>query len=345
MDFLFGCFINPGFQKKSMADFLTEYFLNPILINGWFNPVNTILWGLILVVAAYLTYAKLLKAMKVKVDKYFALAILPFIFWASSTRVLRDLIYRNAAQASVGDQAFLTDIVHQMGVIYQAAYSYIFGFIPLPPIAGAFAWVVTFFPTPGSYVFTFLFALSALLLSLGIQRLAGKTAMPYWKPMFLIGIIACAINVLMLPLANPWGLGMILGITGAFSLAFFGLTYLNERINSKDSSKSAKPASFLRIFSRVNSALLSSHMLDSAATFVSVAYFGYYEQHPVPRLFIEAIGPWTFFILKLAVLIPSLYIIDRYSEKGEFRDFLKIIILILGLAPGLRDAIRLCVGV
>jgi uncharacterized membrane protein len=86
-------------------------------------------------------------------------------------------------------------------------------------------------------------------------------------------------------------------------------------------------------------------MLDYSATFVSVAFFSYYEQHPVPRLFIDAIGPWTFFLLKLAVLLPSLYIIDRYAEEGDFKNFLKIVILILGLAPGLRDSIRLAAGV
>ncbi|MCX6815197.1 MAG: DUF63 family protein [Candidatus Aenigmarchaeota archaeon] len=32
---------------------------------------------------------------------------------------------------------------------------------------------------------------------------------------------------------------------------------------------------------------------------------------------------------------------DKYAEEGDFRNFLKIVILILGLAPGLRDAIRL----
>ena len=52
-----------------------------------------------------------------------------------------------------------------------------------------------------------------------------------------------------------------------------------------------------------------------------------------------------FKLLKLVVLLPVLYIVDRYTEPGEFRNFLKIVILILGLAPGLRDLIRLVVGV
>ena len=317
-----------------MADFLTEFFLNPILLNGWFNPVNTVLWGLILVVAAFLVYSRLLKKLKVRIDKYFALAILPFVFWASSTRVLRDLFYGLAQQASAGDPRFLTDIAYQTGLVQQQAYTYIIGFVPIPPVAGFFSWIATLFPTPGSYVFTFIFALGVLLVSLAIQRFWKRNRIPYWKPMFLTGLAFCILNVWMLPFTNPWGLGMILGITGVFTATFFGLTYLQEKKILK-----------LELFSRVNSGLLSSHMLDSSATFVSVAFFGYYEQHPVPRLFIEAIGPWTFFVLKLAVLLPSLWIIDKYGEEGEFKNFLKIVILILGLAPGMRDAIRLAAGV
>ncbi len=326
-----------------MADFFTEFFVNPILLNGWFNPVNTLLWGVILVVAAFLVYSKLLKRLKIQIDKHFALAILPFVFWASSTRALRDLFYGLAQQASVGDPRFLSDIAYQISLVQQQAFSYIMKFVPIPPVAGFFSWIVTLFPTPGSYVFTFIFALACLLLGLGIQKISArrrlgrlqfKKAIPYWKPMFVIGLAFCVLNVWMLPFTNPLGLGMILGITGAFAAAFFGLTFLQEKKKLK-----------IPLFSRVNSSLLSAHMLDSSATFVSVAFFGYYEQHPVPRFFIDAIGPWTFFILKLAVLLPSLYIIDRYAEDGDFKNFLKIVILILGLAPGLRDSIRLGAGV
>jgi len=51
------------------------------------------------------------------------------------------------------------------------------------------------------------------------------------------------------------------------------------------------------------------------------------------------------FLLKTAVLLPVLYLIDRYSEDTpqgrSLKNFLKIVILILGLAPGLRDLLRL----
>ena len=41
------------------------------------------------------------------------------------------------------------------------------------------------------------------------------------------------------------------------------------------------------------------------------------------------------------VVLPVLWAIDRYGEPGSFNNFLKIVVLILGLAPGIRDVVRL----
>ena len=68
---------------------LYDYFIDPILQNGWYNPVNTITYAIILVIAVFAVY-KLLLRMRIRIDRYFFLAILPFIFWGSSARVLKD---------------------------------------------------------------------------------------------------------------------------------------------------------------------------------------------------------------------------------------------------------------
>jgi uncharacterized membrane protein len=123
-----------------------------------------------------------------------------------------------------------------------------------------------------------------------------------------------------------------LGITLAWTLGFFFLTFLGRRY-------SIKPLKM--VFTKVNSAILSFHMLDASATFASLSFFGYSEQHVLPNLLIPYLGPASMFLLKLLVLIPVLYIIDRETEPGNFRNFLKTAIIILGLAPGLRDLLRL----
>jgi uncharacterized membrane protein len=275
--------------------FIEQYFIEPILRNGWFNPYNTLAYGTILVIAVYLVF-KMLKKMKIHIDLQFLYAILPFIFWGSTTRVLHDSAYYGKLTGMLGE------------------------FYSLP-----------IFPTPGSYMITFLLALIVLLISLTIQRF---TKLPYWKIMLSFGIILCVINVFFLPISDFFPLFIILEITGLWAILFFSFAGLSKNIK------------YLKtIFTKENSSLLSSHMLDASSTFVAMSFYGYLEQHVVPRLVIPILGPGSMFLLKLVVLIPVLYIIDKYSEKGDFRNFLKIVVLILGLAPGIRDLVRLMVGV
>ncbi|MEM5871831.1 MAG: DUF63 family protein [Candidatus Aenigmatarchaeota archaeon] len=277
-------------------DFINEYFVEPILANGWFNPVNSIVYGLILVIAVYFVY-KMLKKMRIKIDRYFAFALLPFIFWGAVTRVLHDAAYYGVLKGRLGE------------------------FFSLP-----------IFPTPGSYFITFSLALLILFLSLLIQK---YTKFVYWKTMIFMGVLLDIINVFLLPRIDFFPMFIILSIALLWTLLFFLLYKFSQ-----------KTKYFIKnIFSAENSCLLSAHMLDASATFVALSFFGYAEQHPLPRFLIELTNPAVMFLLKLIVLLPVLYLIDRYSEEGDFKNFLKIVILILGLAPGLRDMIRLMVGV
>ena len=47
------------------------------------------------------------------------------------------------------------------------------------------------------------------------------------------------------------------------------------------------------------------------------------------------------FPLKIAVVSSVLYLIDTNMKKGNMRNLLKIIILILGLALGIRDMLTI----
>lgn len=279
-----------------MADVIQEYFINPILQNGWYNPLNTIVYSILLVIGVYLVY-RMLKRMDVHIDSRFFLAILPFILWGSTTRVLHD-----------------------------AAYAGI-----LSPELNAF-YGSPIFPTPGSYIITFALALFVLLVSLLVQRF---TRFPYWKTMFVIGLVLCIINFIMIPIVNFYALALIIKVTGLWAAVFF--------IPRKFMARYVP--SFNKLFSIENTGILVAHFLDATATVTALTLFGYLEQHVVPRLFFPIMGPFAMFFLKVVVVLPVLWIVDRYAEEGDFKNFLKIVILILGLAPGLRDMIRLGVGV
>ena len=271
--------------------FIEEYFIQPIMRNGWFNPVNTVVYSIALVIAVYLVYKHILVPLKIKVDGHSASALLPFIFWASSTRVLHDAAYAGVLTGPVGN------------------------FYNLP-----------IFPTPGSYFITFTLALAVLLISLSVQKYTNHE---YWKVMLAIGTILCLINIALLPVRTLAPLAYLLPIFLFWVAAFTGIMLFARKK--------------FHFWNKEHVFIILSHMLDATATFVAIAFFGYAEQHVVPRFLISLYGPWVMFPLKLLVVIPILYLIDKEMPPGDFKNFIKIVILILGLAPGLRDSIRLFV--
>ncbi len=99
-------------------------------------------------------------------------------------------------------------------------------------------------------------------------------------------------------------------------------------------------------FTNENTFLLNVHMFDATTTFVALTYFNYFEQHVLPGFLINIFGPASMFILKLVVISAVLYIFDKEMKNdAEKRTFLKIVILILGMGPGIRNFLRMIVGV
>ena len=285
-----------------MSGFIEQYFINPILENGWFNPVNTIIYSVILIIAVIYVY-KLLKRLNIPIDKYFILSTLPFIFWGSSTRVLHD-----AAFAGV-----------------------------LSPELNSF-YISPIFPTPGSYFITFALALSVLLLSLLVQKIRETE---YWKVMFSIGIAFDIINIALIPFTNLWVLVLIPAAVSVWVLLFAS----PRLISSKLFPRRTVTKTINTFLSNENLAIIAAHFLDATATVVALTFFGYVEQHVVPRMLFPYMGAYAMFFLKALVVPPALYVIDRYAEDGDFKNFLKLVVLILGLAPGLRNTLRLAAGV
>ncbi|MBU1135808.1 MAG: DUF63 family protein [Nanoarchaeota archaeon] len=293
-----------------MAGFY-EWFVEPILSNGWYNPINTLTYSVILIAAVFLVY-KMLKKMNIHIDKYFFIAIFPFIFWGSSTRVLKD-----AATAGV---------------------------LATPDLNAFYS--APFFVTPGSYIITFSLALVVLLASLLLQKLShGK--LPYWKVMAVIGIALCALNVYLLPIMAFEGFLIVAGLALFWTIVFFGLYYFFKTNTFRRFSDKIglKQSSFKKLWSFQNTAILSGHFLDASATFIALSMFGYLEQHVVPRLLIGMMGPQAMFLLKFIIVLPTLWIIDKYADDGDFKNFLKIVVFILGFAPGMRDLLRLLIMV
>jgi uncharacterized membrane protein len=96
---------------------------------------------------------------------------------------------------------------------------------------------------------------------------------------------------------------------------------------------------------KFNLSILSAHLLDASSTFIAVDYYGYGEQHVLPNALTQlADSAIIMYPLKIAVILPALYIIDTYVEDKTIRNMLKLAIFILGLAPGIRNFLSLAMG-
>jgi len=101
---------------------------------------------------------------------------------------------------------------------------------------------------------------------------------------------------------------------------------------------------FLR--GRFNIAILGAHLLDATSTTIAIDFLtGYSGKHVVENYLIELTGTGSvMYPLKLLLLIPMLYLIDSEFDEIELRDLLKLVVLVLGLAPGCRNTILILFG-
>ena len=251
-------------------EFLNEHFLTPLC--KYYTPVNTITYGIILVLAVYGTY-KLLQKLEIKIDKGFFIGVVPFIIYGGWTRALRD---------------------HELGIYTNALFC-----------------------TPFIYFFVFAIALGSLLLGVFLEK---KTKFAYYKTMAAIAAMFLIYNIILTRISNLLGFGLILLLVGIWAAIFFGIHKFRPNLLSFE-----------------NAGIISAHLFDASSTFTALTYFGYYEQHVLPTFLINIFGPWIMFPLKIIVVWLVLNVLDKETKDIFFKNFLKIVILILGLALGTRD--------
>ncbi|NYT05199.1 MAG: DUF63 family protein [Methanomicrobiales archaeon] len=92
--------------------------------------------------------------------------------------------------------------------------------------------------------------------------------------------------------------------------------------------------------------LVFGHMLDASATSygIDLHQLTYVEQHVVGSALIRATGTaFSMFPLKLAVVVPALYVLEMYRKEGnpELWHLVLLAMIMVGLAPGVRDMMRM----
>ena len=200
--------------------------------------------------------------------------------------------------------------------------------------------------TPNIYFFVFLVTAACLILSLLLQKY--KLVKTFHLPYTALGILfifvvyavlfsVCEVFSWYVPFAVA-----IVGLASAFLVGFIA-------------KKAGSP-----IFSnKLNLAILAAHMMDATSTVIGIEVFGYIEKHVLPAYLIELTGTaYVMYPLKIATFLLVVLLMDKGLDAAtadepenernqieQIKNAIKFVIIILGLAPAIRNSIRLFFGI
>ncbi|MCK5176530.1 MAG: DUF63 family protein [Candidatus Aenigmarchaeota archaeon] len=190
--------------------------------------------------------------------------------------------------------------------------------------------------TPIIYAVIFSICFPALVLSHYIET---KTKIPYWKSWFVSGLVLALFffSKIIFFFENTPIFFVWLGVLSFFVAILWILRLITRHSFSP----------------KLNIATLLAHLTDSTSTFIAMTFFSFTEKHVLARVLIDSMesigitlnnsGAWIMFPLKLIVVGFALYVIDKEDITKQQKNFLKMIIILLGLAPGIRGLFQLLV--
>ncbi len=190
------------------------------------------------------------------------------------------------------------------------------------------------FITPLIYFFIFAVCVSVLVVSVGLER---WTKVRYYWPFALFGVVWSVLDVWLLYLKAETFDGTVLFSILAIGAGLAVIVYLLARFLNTALFRD-----------RVNAYILDSQLLDATATSYGITFLPYAEKHVLPNFLIDLTGTaYIMYPLKLAVIIPVLYIIDHYlkEESQSLTGLVKLAILTVGLAPAIRNTLRMTLGI
>lgn len=178
------------------------------------------------------------------------------------------------------------------------------------------------FVTPGAY----LLPLSILFIALFLERrLLGKKGETIAAN---LGWLLVAANLFIL---KPVKTGVVLQTLFAAALAIGIAVTLYKALKLEFMDE------------KYGRLALSAQLFEASATFVGVSFYGYGEQHVLASLAIGGFGPLSIFLVKMAVVPFVLWALSDLDT--ETAKYVKILIIALGLGPGLRDMLSVAMGV
>ena len=345
------------------------------VIDQGYTLISELTYGIVLSVALYGIF-RLFERLDIKIDMRFTVSILPYIFLGGTLRVMEDGEIFKEPYVYLMISPIIYFVIGALIVVMVLSSKILDGKKDYSLRERLILGARPFFVFNIAYILIYIFhydnfnfivhpyipvTFSILVLFVMFMQLKKTEVFDGYLSMFLFGIFLLGFSAFILALwpeiavwkaayldahggdivTHPEAVPIVLAIAVGVTLAVYAV---GRQLRSKHEVAGIYTGA-------INVLIIFGQMLDAAATFVGVDLYGYAEKHPVPDFFFQTFGTSAVFIpIKLALACAIVYIMD-ISFKEELKTYpilkglIKIIVIILGLAPGLRDVLRTAMGI
>jgi uncharacterized membrane protein len=334
-----------------------------------YTIVSEITYGLILVCALYGLY-KLLKKLQIQIDWNFCLALLPYILFGPVTRVLEDTNYFTVPFV----YWFISPLIYLQTTVYVLVFLLIGFYLEKKTFTQKrtlFFLLFVFVFCDGFYTFLWALGIDLGVVSVNpgvfsllscvaflpvLYRFLKKQLLSINTVIFsggLLIVLPCFYLIGRWAMGEPWGTSH--GLYGNVFLLVIGLVFLITAAVYVTAWVYRKHDSLIVYTYPLNLSMLAGHLIDGITSYMSIydplmlGLPSYIEKHPASNGLME-LWPPLFPIVKFLLIIIVIYVFDILYKKelekyARLVNLLKIGILILGISPGLRDLLRVTMGV
>ncbi|RCV64599.1 putative membrane protein [Methanophagales archaeon] len=189
--------------------------------------------------------------------------------------------------------------------------------------------------TPLIYFLIFFCCVAILVL---LRVLSGPNRINDYMAVFgLIGVLWFITNLILLlrneAIVDLWVLFAVIGISGMIILVIY---VVGAKLHAQFLTES------------LNVSVLTAHLLDASSSYIGIDFLGYQGKHVIEGMIVEFTGSAIgMFPLKLGILIPVLYLLDiGFDEREiELKNLVLLALIVIGLAPAVRNTLRMVLGV
>ncbi len=348
-----------AFQEK-LGEIIWRYYWGPIAadagggfadgIREGYNPINTLTYGIISAIMIYLIH-RLFKKLKLTVDSRLILSLVPIMVLGGLARVLEDA----AVVEPPGAYLLISPLIYVwLGTIalFFVLYSnflerrnryeaMVLCAIPYPLILRVL-WLLMPYIDINEDALWFLLIMaifSVFHIFFVSKREYERNSSVFLYSMYFLTLMSYYAAIILARNGMPhlYEIPIIFAISLAVTMVFYTISRLTK-------------SSFSVLFgNKINLLMIFSHMFDATATWRGVAYYSYNEKHVFSSFLMDVpYGPFLFMTAKILTILLFIYLLDVAYGKDiddDTRNLIKMAVVVLGLAPGIRDALRIALGV